>query len=400
MRFHIHAALAALCAIACTVATPAAFAKRITLNDTGLTQCVDHQKNWTSDCAHTDQDAAYGRDVRDGDPTDGDAGFSFRKVCRSGEMAGEGTCPADPALGTGPDDWGCVYDNVSQLTWEAKTDDDGLHDYRRTFTNKGHGSSDNPSDAAWLVKETNGEALCGATNWRLPDVLELEGLVDYGKGTTDVPSGPFIDSTFFPFDFGGMTWSRTVCAAFRNYTWYVSFKEGAANVISRVYAPVTARLVHGPSHSPSKDPEVSYRNRFVPSADGLEVADTWTGLTWQRCEVGKRWNPTTGWCDGYPDYMTWREAFAYAKAHRDGGWRLPNIKEMFSLVDFRVQEPAIDQRAFPSVLLNEDAFASTPINIGGELMMKWLYFDRGSIEQYSADSRHAWAVRMVRGGRN
>jgi hypothetical protein len=84
MKTRIHAAVVVLCAIAGAAVTPLTMAGRITLNDTGVTQCIDHQGNWSSECTKSRQDAADGRDVDYADPNDGVAGFSFRKVCRSG----------------------------------------------------------------------------------------------------------------------------------------------------------------------------------------------------------------------------------------------------------------------------------------------------------------------------
>jgi hypothetical protein len=156
MKLHVETALAALCTVACAASTPA-LAKRMTLNDTG----------------------------------------SFGKVCRSGEMASEGSCPVDPALRSTPDNWGCVYDSVTQLTWEAKTLDGGMHDDFRRFTNRGHRARFDPADAAWLVDATNAERLCGATNWRLPHVLELYSIAAYGMAAP-CHQGPLIDHAFFP----------------------------------------------------------------------------------------------------------------------------------------------------------------------------------------------------------
>lgn len=125
MKSHIRAAIVCVCVVSGAAAIPALGAGRVTLNDTGMNQCFDDQRNWSLKCAHSHQDADKGRDVHDADPGDGLAGFSFRKVCHSGQMAGEGDCPADPALGNGPNDWGCTYDNISQLAWEMKTADGG-----------------------------------------------------------------------------------------------------------------------------------------------------------------------------------------------------------------------------------------------------------------------------------
>lgn len=185
-------------------------AERITLNDTGVVICLDHQGNWSGECLKSRQDAAEGRDVYDTNPGDGAAGFSFRKVCRSGAMAGEGECPIDPQLGGGSNDWGCTFDSVSQLTWEVKTSDGGAHDFRRGFSNRGNRAKDDPSDAAWLVANTNSEGLCGATNWRLPDVMELYSILNFGRADPKLEPGTLVDPNYFPnFTRFPFQWTRT-----------------------------------------------------------------------------------------------------------------------------------------------------------------------------------------------
>ena len=56
MKTPIHAAVVVLCAIAGAAVTPLARAGRITLNDTGMTQCIDHQGDWSSECTKSRQD--------------------------------------------------------------------------------------------------------------------------------------------------------------------------------------------------------------------------------------------------------------------------------------------------------------------------------------------------------
>ena len=51
-----------------------------------------------------------------------------------------------------------------------------------------------------------------------------------------------------------------------------------------------------------------------------------------------------------PDIHTWEEAISYCEALDLAGsdnWRLPNIKELFTLVDTSVDSPAIDTDYFP-----------------------------------------------------
>jgi hypothetical protein len=80
--------------------------------------------------------------------------------------------------------------------------------------------------------------------------------------------------------------------------------------------------------------------RFVDHGDGT-VTDTCTGLMWQR---------QTGDVDadggiGEQDLVTWCGGLAYCEGLTLGGhddWRLPNVRELQSLVDYGRTWPALD----------------------------------------------------------
>lgn len=395
MKLRISAALVAVSAL---VATPAAaWASRITLNDTGMTQCIDHHKQWSTECSKSWQDAAYGRDVQQSDPDDGIAGFSFTKVCRSGQVAGEGSCPLDPAMGNGPDDWGCVYDNISQLTWETKTSDGGVHDYRRNFTNRGrHGDS---ADAAWLVDTTNAENLCGSTSWRLPDALELHSIVHYGQGAPDLPPRAFLDPTFFPYATPWITWTHNGLIQEPKWAWYVNFGDGDVSAAQRFDSTGSALLVHRTAQKLQKEQANIAKDRFIPSPDGTEVSDTLTGLVWSRCAAGMTWNNELQICSGAPATFGWRSALDYAKTNRDGGWRLPNPKELFSIADIEMRNPAINLTAFPNTPFNLPFISSTPTNVAGEIFVYEISYSDGEIFMDHAYGGNQTLIRLVRGGR-
>lgn len=82
--------------------------------------------------------------------------------------------------------------------------------------------------------------------------------------------------------------------------------------------------------------------RFIPS--GAEVMDTRTDLVWARCSVGQSWNGAA--CIGSINRMSHEQALVHAKGQT--GWRLPDVKELSSLVDKGCKKPSIDTTAFPS----------------------------------------------------
>jgi len=199
------------------------------LNDTGITRCAD-ASSWSLPCPVTDfpgQDAESGRDVSANDDSDGHAGFSFTKVSSSGE-----------ALAASAPEWSCVKDNVTGLLWEIHTDDGGLRDKDNTYswynpdatTNGGHAGTQNGGqcsggiscDTEGYVDAVNAAGLCGYHDWRLPTVLELQGLVDYS-----IPyPGPTIDTNFFPDTQQNVYWSSSAEAGSSYDAWSVSFNGG------------------------------------------------------------------------------------------------------------------------------------------------------------------------------
>jgi hypothetical protein len=84
--------------------------------------------------------------------------------------------------------------------------------------------------------------------------------------------------------------------------------------------------------------------RYSYSSNGSEVTDTKTGLIWRRCSEGQSWS--AGACSGTAASYTHEQALAQAKTQT--GWRLPNVKELSSLVDSSRVNPAIDITAFPA----------------------------------------------------
>jgi hypothetical protein len=104
--------------------------------------------------------------------------------------------------------WACVRDNKTKLTWEVKTNDHGLRDWNRSYTNysksynlrNGYGSA---TDASGFVSAVNAIGLCGAKDWRLPTQAELLTLVVKQK------VGPAIDTAFFPNTENEGYWSST-----------------------------------------------------------------------------------------------------------------------------------------------------------------------------------------------
>ncbi len=218
------------------------------LNDTGITFCGSYPSgNTAAPCTPNPagQDQQYGRDAAAQAGVlykigGGEAGFDFTKVCMSGETAGQGTCPPDPSLGTGANDWACTKDNVTGLIWEVKTDDGGLRDKDNTYTNfEGDTSASNSLGFVAAVNALSGaNRLCGATDWRRPSKKELLSIAHHGR------VNPSIEPTYFPNTPSWFFWSGSPFAGDSNFAWDVYFVYGSAGYDSRASA-FHVRLVRG-----------------------------------------------------------------------------------------------------------------------------------------------------------
>lgn len=338
------------------------------LNDTGLTRCGDGL--FLVDCplaALPGQDAETGRDATLNDDADGHAGFGFTKLGPDGAEL-----PATAAA------WSCVRDKLTGLVWEVKTDDGGLHDRDAAYTN--YSESYNPAghygaatDAEGFVRAVNAQGLCGAHDWRLPTARDLQGIADYSR---PLP-GPAIDAAFFPRTPGRPFWTASPLARDAGKALAVYFDDGRVFGDSGRDESFPVRLVRGGEWAMNPlSAGGGISGRYSVSADGREITDVSTGLVWRRCPEGMAWDGQT--CTGGPEFFMWHQALhrAEAVARSTGqGWRLPNVKELASLVDTGVQGLYIDPAAFPGTP-NDQFWTSSP---------------------YAQDAFYAWVVHSFYG---
>jgi len=132
------------------------------------------------------------------------------------------------------------------------------------------------------------------------------------------------------------------------------------------------------SNLPPANPDAAY----VDHADGT-VTDTRSGLTWKHCAEGQAWDGAA--CTGGASFSDWNTALPLAEASSFAGqtdWRLPNLKEVLSLVETCRGDPAINNTVFPNT-----AFA----------MAESFSFWTSTPQLGSAGQNEAWFVRTGRG---
>ncbi|MEA2697416.1 MAG: hypothetical protein QOI66_1687 [Myxococcales bacterium] len=298
--------------------------------------------------AYADPEAGAETAVDGGEPGDVDAAGA----CVMKEPPSRWATWAMPVAGTADYDVstpGVVVDRVTQLIWERDVAADSF-----TWVEAG-------ARCACL-------ALAGHDDWRLPTRIELVSLVDVTR-----PS-PAIDPAAFPDTPGEWFWTSSAAADDPVAAWYVAFFDGDTHHMDQA-TPYRVRCVRSDQASAPPAPA----ERTVVRDDGT-VFDVATGLTWQRAP-----DPTS---------RTWSEAAAAcASAPSDvGSWRLPDVKELQTLIDESRADPAIDQAAFPDTP-SESFWASTPL--AGQPGFAWFVsFHNGVAYNSPTESPHR--VRCVR----
>jgi hypothetical protein len=129
------------------------------------------------------------------------------------------------------------------------------------------------------------------------------------------------------------------------------------------------------------------------AAGGGTVTDTRTGLVWAQCLEGQGDADCSG---GAVAAMTWDEALGAAAQATLGGhtdWRLPNVKELRSLLEYCRTAPAINGDVFPNQP-SAGVWTGTP---AGDDHAWWVDFEDG-LPGRDERATGAHAVRLVRGG--
>lgn len=171
--------------------------------------------------------------------------------------------------------------------------------------------------------------LAGYCDWRLPTRIELVTLVDFTRKQPATDQQAFAD---FPSPSASKGWSFFTSSSREDREWRVEFLSGTSTPVQRSAAlqGARARCVRVQVAQDVAEPRYLVKGQAPQDI----VTDQGTRLVWQRRPSQQSY--------------TLSEAQAYCK-NLDlvgGGWRLPSMKEIQTIVDETRQSPAIDQDVF------------------------------------------------------
>jgi hypothetical protein len=222
-----------------------------------------------------------------------------------------------------------VLDKVTGLTWQHGPDTNG--DGAITYDDKLDAAR-----AAAYCRAINAGGYGGFNDWRLPSIKELYSLIDF-QGTDPGPQAtdtsgltPFIDLSYFDFAYGQpAAGERIIDAQYASATSYVADAEqmfGVNFADGRIKAyPATLPAMKKYYVQCVRGDAAYGVNDFVDNGDQT-ITDKATGLTWTKYDSATP--------------MDWEHALAWVQernARKHLGyddWRLPDAKELQSIVDY------------------------------------------------------------------
>jgi hypothetical protein len=267
-----------------------------------------------------------------------------------------------------------VKDEVTGLTWQ-QSHDYGIYYWAATQT---------------VVDNLNKQKYGGYNDWRLPTIKELYSLWNASSGW------PYIDTQYFTINYStqedlshAIFWSSTKYAGVMGnisgdtpgaeLAFGVNFGTGHIKAYTISSGPKhLVRCVRG---------SLAYGvNLLLNNGDGT-ISDLATGLMWQQTDNGSG--------------MDWEHALAYAQAqnkanylgHHD--WRLPNAKELQSLVDY-TRSPGATNSANVGPAINTLFTCTSITNDGGKADYPYYWTSTSAIPKANGAFVYAWYVAFGR----
>jgi hypothetical protein len=247
---------------------------------------------------------------------------------------------------------GTITDNVTGLIWQK---DMGI---KLSF-----------NDA---IKKADTLRLGGYSDWRIPTIKELYSLILFtGRVNGEKAITKFIDTNYFIQSIGNTAaGEREIDAQVWSSTHYMGLTMNADSTVFGVNF-IDGRIKGYPKYKPGSNnriPNTMYFrmvrgnknygiNNFVDNGDGT-ISDKATGLMWQKSDDGIS--------------RDWQDALNFAENLILGNysdWRLPNAKELQSIVDY-TRSPSFTNSAAINPIFNTTSI-TYPDGNGGQYPYFW-----------------------------
>ena len=257
---------------------------------------------------------------------------------------------------------GTVTDNVTGLIWEQ---------------------SPNSGPSSWPEAQDYCDVLTlnGLDGWRMPYLKELFSISNFSAGW------PYLDTTYFALTVNDSISKDEQYWADNYYVGKtVEGQYDAAFGVNHATGHIKAypALVTGPmgKYVRCVSGEMYLINDFADNGDGT-ITDNATALMWAHADSGEG--------------MDWETSLAYAQEMNEADylgysdWRLPNVKELQSIVDYDYAPDAQDA-TYDGPALNPMFSVSEIINEVGELDYPYFWTSTSARFQASGDFHYAWYV--------
>lgn len=226
------------------------------------------------------------------------------------------------------------------------------------------------SKMLWKDAESNAAnaGTGGYSDWRVPTIKELYSLIDFtgNQGTGDPSSltpppdaKPFINTDYFAFEYPSA--GRYIDVQMISKTTYLGTAIGNEETFFGLNL-ADGRIKAYPHRGNLSSPEFAARfvrgnenygiNSFQDNGDGT-ITDLATGLMWCKYDSGDE--TFAGTLSGYSytdGSMNWEEALHFSENATFAGygdWRLPDAKELHSILDYSRSPDATDSPAIDPV---------------------------------------------------
>jgi Protein of unknown function (DUF1566) len=265
-----------------------------------------------------------------------------------------------------------VKDEVTGLTWQ-KTYDSGTYYWASIQT---------------VVDNLNKQNHGGYSDWRVPTIKELYSLWDASVGW------PYINTAYFDIKYTDeQELSHAIFWSSDKYTGVMgNISANGETPGAELAFGVNFGTGHIKSYSISVGPKHQVRcvrgnlsygvNLFQNNNDGT-ISDLATGLMWQKNDSGSG--------------MDWEHALAYAQTqnaanylgHND--WRVPNTKELQSLVDY-TRSPYATKAANVGPAINALFSCTGILNDGGKADYPYYWTSTSAMSMANGSYPSAWYV--------